>query len=69
MIYFDSRQKSFFGPLLAVTKKRSQIRWRCNTDNLTAKRADGEIEEVDNGDGEDSSDLIIVSQREHGRTS
>jgi hypothetical protein len=33
-----------------------------------ATEADGEIEEVDNGDDEDSSDLIIVSQTEHGRT-
>jgi hypothetical protein len=44
-----------------------------DTDNLTVKRgaateADGEIEEVDNGDDEDSSDLIIVLQTEHGRT-
>lgn len=53
------RKLQFFGPV--------------TSDNLTVKRgaateADGEIEEVDNGDDEDSSDLIIVLQTEHGRT-
>lgn len=49
--------------------EKNQIRWRkCDADNLTVKRgaateADGETEEVDNGDDEDSSDLIISTQR------
>lgn len=44
-----------------------------DADNLSAKRAaateaNGEIEEVDGGDDEDSSDLIFVSQIEQNTT-
>lgn len=60
MIYGTrDRNFQFFGPNLTVKRGTA-----------TEADGDGEIEEVDNGDDEDSSnsDLIIVSQTEHGRT-
>jgi hypothetical protein len=55
-------------------RKEAKSDGKCDTDNLTVKvkrgaatEADGEIEEVNNC-GEDSSELVFISQTERTRS-